>query len=74
MTKNKQCEGVRLPFVLAGRSPSLLLRGRISPNERSHFLDLLITLDRYMDTNHSICGGSDVKLSCQTCFVSGLLS
>lgn len=74
MTKNKQCEGVRLPFVLAGRSPSLLLRGRISPNERSHFLDLLITLDRYMDTNHSICGGSDVKLSCQTYFVSELLS
>lgn len=31
MTKNKQCEGVRLPFVWAGRSPSPPLRGRISP-------------------------------------------
>lgn len=30
MTKNKQCEGVRPPFVWAGRSPSLLWRGRIS--------------------------------------------
>lgn len=33
MTKNKQCEGVRLPFVWTGRFPSLLLRGRISPND-----------------------------------------
>lgn len=50
MTKNKQCEGVRLPFVWAGRSPSpLLLRGRISPDEHSYFLPLLMAPDRYMN-------------------------
>lgn len=43
MTKNKQCEGVRLPFVWAGRSPSPLRTGRISPDERGHFLLLLLT-------------------------------
>lgn len=61
MTKNKQCEGVRLSFVWAGRSPSPLHRGRISPDEHSHFLLLITAPDRYANTNHCVCGGSDVK-------------
>lgn len=74
MTKNKQREGVRLPFVWAGRSPSLLPRGRISPDEHSHFLLLLTAPDRYMNTDPCICGGSDVKNSHRIHFVSWLLS
>lgn len=74
MTKNKQCEGVRLPFVWAGRSPSPLRRGRISPDEHSHFLLLLTAPDRYANTNHCVGGGSDVKWSWQTHFVSWLSS
>lgn len=74
MTKNKQRKGVRLPFVWVGRSPSLLPRGRISPDEYSHFLLLLTAPDRYMNTGPCICGGSDVKYSHCTHFVSWLLS
>lgn len=76
MTKNKQCEGVRLPFVRTGRSPSLLLRGRISPDEHSHFLLVLIAPDRYTNTNRCICAVSDQwsTQSQQTHFVSWHLS
>lgn len=53
MTKNKQCEGVRLPFVWAGRSPLTPppWTGRISPDEHSHFLLLLTAPDRYENTD-----------------------
>lgn len=65
MTKNKQCEGVRLPFVWAGRSPSLLLRGRISLDEYSHFLRLTAP-DRYVKANQ--CIGCTVELTHTLCF------